>query len=654
MHSIRRGGRAAATALAGAGLLVAGLVLPAGADDPATPNDTAPEAPEVVSDTGGAIIDNGTIMLGVHDEGHLNVFGGPPSTGTGTTAVGLRYIPTGAEFTAPGCLCEGWGAGDATTGNAGWANEDSDFPSINNIVVESATFTATEATTVGLVGDPAIMRVTHHYYPAPETPNLYRVDVTVENISSDPIDLKYRRVMDWDIEPTAFSEYSTIIGGEAADDVESTSNDGFETSNPLVATSDISPFPGEDVDFVDAGPRDHGANFTFGFGELPVGGTQDFVTYYGAAGDETGALAALAAVGAEVYSLGQPSSSAPEVGAPNTAIFAFGDVGGVVTIPSARFASSTYSVSEDAGPATIGVELTTSPTDPVEVDVVSSDGTATAPGDYGSVVTTLTFAPGETFKTFPVPIVDDAMDEPDETVELDIVDVRGAFVGSPAMSTLTILDDDDPVGTPLCNGLVPTIVGTDAAETIHGTAGDDVILALGGDDKIYSKDGNDTVCAGEGNDLVYTGWGHDYVEGEGGDDDIYTGGHGDEAHGGMGDDEIWTNVGNDIATGGPGNDYLHSTLGRDHLIGGAGNDRIVGGAGNDVLEGNDDDDKLFGNDGDDDLYGGSGLDVLFGAAGDDLLDGGADDDRHFAGDDSDTCVDSSGGTNLNKDCEAII
>jgi hypothetical protein len=53
--------------------------------------------------TGGAFIDNGTIMMGVWNEGHLNRPGGPVSLG-GTSVVGLRYLPTGAESTAPGCL----------------------------------------------------------------------------------------------------------------------------------------------------------------------------------------------------------------------------------------------------------------------------------------------------------------------------------------------------------------------------------------------------------------------------------------------------------------------------------------------------------------------------------------------------------------------
>ena len=43
------------------------------------------------------------------------------------------------------------------------------------------------------------MRVTHDYHPS-ANPNLYEVTVTVENISAVPVDLRYRRVMDWDID----------------------------------------------------------------------------------------------------------------------------------------------------------------------------------------------------------------------------------------------------------------------------------------------------------------------------------------------------------------------------------------------------------------------------------------------------------------------
>ena len=267
-----------------------------------------------------AIIDNGTVQLGIWDEGHLNVPGGTPSSGEGTTDVGVRYVPSNTEATAPGCLCEGWGAADATSAATGWANED--FGAPFNLTVESFTFDADSATSVVTVG--STLRVTHDYQPSPLTPNLYQVTVTIENISGADVDLRYRRVMDWDVEPTAFSEFVTIDPGTATE-LLFDSNDGFASPDPLNGPSDL----GSTGAFTDVGPDDHGALFDFGFGTVAPGATKQFRTYYGAAANETEALAALAAVGAEVFSLGQPDTAdGPTLGTPNTFIFAFSGVGG--------------------------------------------------------------------------------------------------------------------------------------------------------------------------------------------------------------------------------------------------------------------------------------------------------------------------------------
>ena len=49
---------------------------------------------------------------------------------------------------------------------------------------------------------------------------------------------------------------------------------------------------------------------------------------------------------------------------------------------------------------------------------------------------------------------------------------------------------------------MPTITGTDSAETLAGTAGDDEISALGGNDSITLGTGHDTVDGGEGTDRL--------------------------------------------------------------------------------------------------------------------------------------------------------
>ena len=271
--------------------------------------------------TGGVFIDNGTIQLGVWNEGHLNVPGGPPSL-QGTTEVGLRYLPTGAESTAPGCLCEGWGVGDALTSRSGYANEDSCDQPVTNLVVESFTSTASTATSVVKVnvGGSDIFRVTHAYLPSPLTPYLYQVDVTIENISGAPTEALYRRVMDWDIEPTHFSEFVTI-NAYAAGDLYRTDTNGFNCSDPFTFES-FQPGP-----VTDAGPNDHGALFDFNFGLLAPGESKTFTTFYGAAGTTADVIAALMAVNAEIFSLGKPHSGGVPNNNQNTFAFAFKGVG---------------------------------------------------------------------------------------------------------------------------------------------------------------------------------------------------------------------------------------------------------------------------------------------------------------------------------------
>ena len=149
-----------------------------------------------------AIISNGTIQLGINPEGELNVPGTVPSSG-GTLPVGLRYLPTNAEATAPGCLCEGWGAADAISAVSGSANIDvGGVQNLTPVSFDTTASTAVSVTDVGPAGAAPTLRVTHDYHPS-AVPNLYEVTVTIQNTSAATVTPRYRRVMDWDIEPTA-------------------------------------------------------------------------------------------------------------------------------------------------------------------------------------------------------------------------------------------------------------------------------------------------------------------------------------------------------------------------------------------------------------------------------------------------------------------
>lgn len=255
------------------------------------------------------VVGNGTIELGVNQFGDLNAADGTHGV------TGLRYLPTNADALTPGCLCEGWGIGDPVSGIAGFANESAGVSSTLSLL----DYTATETRAVSKVQVGSLLQVTHDYHPSPN-PNLYEVTVTVRNISADPVpDLRYRRVMDWDVDPTTFNEYVTLRAGSSPS-VTYVSDDGFASANPLDPQSSILAVG----DVVDSGPADHGALFDLSLGALAPDATLTFKLYYGAAGTEAAALAALAEVGVDAYSLGQPSEPYdPAIGAPNTFVFGY-------------------------------------------------------------------------------------------------------------------------------------------------------------------------------------------------------------------------------------------------------------------------------------------------------------------------------------------
>ena len=265
----------------------------------------------------GAVISNGVVQLGVNAKGDLNYQCAdepecPELSVGGVSPVGLRYQPLNLESTAPGCLCEGWGAADAGSGLTGFANES---VGDGNITVNSFTKpSATEATSTVTIVDPSVsgheMKVVQNYHPSPLSENLYVDTVTVTNTGADELtDLRYRRNMDWDIEPTAFDEWVTNLG--TSPQLLFSSDDGFASSDPLAGPSyvDSESICGDGYtgpcQFTDLGPADHGGLFDFGFGQLASGESRSFNVYYGAAGSETGATQALNAVGAQVYSLGE-------------------------------------------------------------------------------------------------------------------------------------------------------------------------------------------------------------------------------------------------------------------------------------------------------------------------------------------------------------
>ena len=77
----------------------------------------------------------------------------------------------------------------------------------------------------------------------------------------------------------------------------------------------------------------------------------------------------------------------------------------------------------------------------VTVDYATADGTAVAGEDYTATSGTLTFAAGETVKTVNVPVLDDAVDEGEETFTFRLSNATGGRIGD-GEATGTIANDD--------------------------------------------------------------------------------------------------------------------------------------------------------------------------------------------------------------------
>jgi Ca2+-binding RTX toxin-like protein len=108
-----------------------------------------------------------------------------------------------------------------------------------------------------------------------------------------------------------------------------------------------------------------------------------------------------------------------------------------------QFSAPTYTVGEAGPVATITVNRTGSVDGTESVSVATSIGTATSPADFADSDQVLTFAPGDTSKTFTIPIVNDSIDEADETVNLALSSpTGGATLGAQSTAVLTITDDD--------------------------------------------------------------------------------------------------------------------------------------------------------------------------------------------------------------------
>ena len=350
----------------------------------------------------GATVSNGTVQLGINDAGHLILE---------TASVGLRYIPTNGDVLFHGCLCEGWGiAGEVGTttfaGNAQLEQYGATPVGTPGLLVQDGTGPVSPNGFISIVrtsGGP--LEITHEFGPS-ASPNLYKILVTIRNVSSGEAavtvnNIRYRRVMDWDVPPSVFNEF-VEIHVEGALSLEAATNDGFRSTNPRDTRGPVSNPPTNNEvyppttlfntsDDYFGGPSDQGALFDFNFGSLAAGEWTSFTMFYGAAANRSEALAAIRAVGGEVYSLGIPKAvdGTKGVNGPHAFIFAALGVGGTALQDRAPVATADTIATPVAfnGSLTFGANtLTTNDTDP-DSDSVTVTAVAQIAGlTHGTVV----------------------------------------------------------------------------------------------------------------------------------------------------------------------------------------------------------------------------------------------------------------------------
>jgi hypothetical protein len=126
--------------------------------------------------------------------------------------------------------------------------------------------------------------------------------------------------------------------------------------------------------------------------------------------------------------------------------------------------SDSVIVNETGGPTVNFTVSLSAPTNHrTNINYSTSNGTAESGSDYTSSSGTLILEPGVTSATISIPIIDDNLDEADETLSLNVSASPGIVTHGPR--TVTILDDDP----------TPTVSIADA-NTIEGSFGNNFIF----------------------------------------------------------------------------------------------------------------------------------------------------------------------------------
>jgi len=286
------------------------------------------------------------------------------------------------------------------------------------------------------------------------------------------------------------------------------------------------------------------------------------------------------------------------------------NVGNLQAIPAAGQATTTVTgnsaitfndltvIEGNTTSARFVLSLSSPNSQPVTVQYTTSDGTAISGSDYTGVITplTATFAANSTIQTISITLLNDNLNESNETFTLNLSNPTNATF-TKSQATATITDTLTSSVTTSLPALVEnlTLTGTSA---INGTgnAGNNILTGNSANNQLAGSDGNDTLNGTAGVDNLVGGNGNDsYVVDT--TTDIIT----EAASSGTDTVEssvtysltnlpnvenlTLTGTGNSIGTGNATNNLIIGNSGNNHLTGLDGNDTLNGGAGIDTLVG---------------------------------------------------------------------
>jgi Ca2+-binding RTX toxin-like protein len=169
------------------------------------------------------------------------------------------------------------------------------------------------------------------------------------------------------------------------------------------------------------------------------------------------------------------------------------------------------------------VNLSGSSPQTITVQYSTANGTALAGSDYTTTTGTLTFNSGVTTQTIIIPILNDSVNEANETFTVKLTSPTNAILGGTATVTTTITDTLSASTTTTLAANVEnlTLTGTTA---INGTgnAGNNILTGNSANNSLNGLDGNDDLNGDAGNDSLTGGLGADILTGgAGGDKFIY-------------------------------------------------------------------------------------------------------------------------------------